>query len=111
MRIPGSSIRLDIPEASLRRLPIYYRSLQEMRRNGVSQVSCSEIARVLGFDPTQVRKDIEVTGVVEFPTDLLDGWYDAGARVIGGCCGIGPRGIAGVSAWRAARRSAAATNG
>ena len=54
---------------------------------------------------------IEGTGVVEFPADLLDGWYDAGARVIGGCCGIGPQGIAGVSAWRAARRSVAATNG
>jgi len=37
---------------------------------------------------------IEGTGVAEFPTDLLDRWYDAGARVIGGCCGIGPRGIA-----------------
>ena len=67
MRIPGSSIRLDIPEASLRRLPIYYRSLQEMRRDGVSQVSCAEIARVLGFDPTQVRKDIEMTGIVGKP--------------------------------------------
>ena len=54
---------------------------------------------------------IEGTGVVEFPTDMLDRWYDAGARAIGGCCGIGPRGIAGVSAWRAARRSVAATNG
>ena len=67
MRIPGSSIRLDIPEASLRRLPIYYRSLQDMRRAGVSQVSCAEIARVLGFDPTQVRKDIEMTGIVGKP--------------------------------------------
>jgi len=38
-------------------------------------------------------------GVVEFPPDLLDRWYAAGARVIGGCCGIGPRGIAGVAEW------------
>jgi S-methylmethionine-dependent homocysteine/selenocysteine methylase len=47
-------------------------------------------------------------GVLEFPPELLDGWYAAGARVIGGCCGIGPTGIAGVAAWRAARQRVAA---
>jgi homocysteine S-methyltransferase len=46
---------------------------------------------------------VEGTGVVEFQPQLLDRWYAAGARVIGGCCGIGPRGIAGVAAWRASR--------
>lgn len=44
---------------------------------------------------------IEGPGVVEFPPELLDRWYAAGARVIGGCCGIGPVGIAGVAEWRA----------
>ena len=57
----------EIPEASLRRLPIYYRSLQGMSVAGVSQVSCAELARVLGLDPTQVRKDIEMTGIVGKP--------------------------------------------
>ncbi len=47
---------------------------------------------------------VEGTGVVEFPPELLDRWYAAGARVIGGCCGIGPDGIAGVAAWRATHR-------
>lgn len=42
-------------------------------------------------------------GVVEFSADLLDGWRAAGARVIGGCCGIGPDGVAGIAAWRAAQ--------
>ena len=42
---------------------------------------------------------VEGTGVVEFAPDLLDRWLTAGARVIGGCCGIGPEGIAGVAAW------------
>jgi homocysteine S-methyltransferase len=46
---------------------------------------------------------VDGTGVVEFPAVVLDRWYAAGARVIGGCCGIGPDGIAGVAAWRAAR--------
>jgi homocysteine S-methyltransferase len=50
-------------------------------------------------------------GVVEFPPDLLDAWYAAGARVIGGCCGIGPDGIAGVAAWRAAREPVSAADG
>jgi S-methylmethionine-dependent homocysteine/selenocysteine methylase len=43
-------------------------------------------------------------GVVEFPPALLDSWYGAGARAIGGCCGIGPSGIAGIAAWRAGRQ-------
>jgi redox-sensing transcriptional repressor len=57
----------EIPEASLRRLPIYYRSLQEMMIVGVAQVSCAGLARALGLDPTQVRKDIEMTGIVGKP--------------------------------------------
>jgi redox-sensing transcriptional repressor len=61
------SLRREIPEASLRRLPIYYRSLQGMVAAGVSQVSCADLARVLGLDPTQVRKDIEMTGIVGKP--------------------------------------------
>ncbi|HLK62308.1 MAG TPA: redox-sensing transcriptional repressor Rex [Bryobacteraceae bacterium] len=57
----------EIPEASLRRLPIYYRSLQMMMRAGISQVSCADLARALGLDPTLVRKDIEMTGIVGKP--------------------------------------------
>jgi redox-sensing transcriptional repressor len=38
-----------------------------MRANGIRQVSCSELARKLGLDPTQVRKDIEMTGIVGKP--------------------------------------------
>lgn len=46
---------------------------------------------------------LEGTGVVEFSPDVLERWHAAGASVIGGCCGIGPDGIAGVAAWRNAR--------
>ncbi|MEO8596613.1 MAG: redox-sensing transcriptional repressor Rex [Candidatus Solibacter sp.] len=60
-------MKTAIPEASLRRLPVYYRSLQAMMANGVAQVSCADLARVLGLDPTQVRKDIEMTGIVGKP--------------------------------------------
>ena len=68
MKSPGSKLRThDIPEPSLRRLPLYYRILQEMMTAGVTQVSCADLARVLGLDPTQVRKDIEMTGIVGKP--------------------------------------------
>jgi len=67
MRDPSSNLRREIPEASLRRLPVYYRSLQEMMTAGVAQVSCADLARILGLDPTQVRKDIEMTGIVGKP--------------------------------------------
>ena len=68
MKVNGSNARPDdIPEASLRRLPIYYRSLQEMLATGTAQVSCATLGRVLGLDPTQVRKDIELTGIVGKP--------------------------------------------
>ncbi len=56
-----------IAEASLRRLPVYHRVLQELASSGAPYVSCSQIARVLNLDPTQVRKDIENTGMVGKP--------------------------------------------
>lgn len=67
MKSLGSNVPREIPEASLRRLPIYYRSLQAMMTAGIEQVSCADLARVLGLDPTQVRKDIEMTGIVGKP--------------------------------------------
>jgi redox-sensing transcriptional repressor len=81
MKALNSTVRRVIPEAGLRRLPIYYRSLQEMLAAGVAQVSCADLARALGLDPTLVRKDIEMTGIVGRPrvgyplADLL-GWIE-----------------------------------
>jgi redox-sensing transcriptional repressor len=34
---------------------------------GIVQVSCADLARSLGLDPTLVRKDIEMTGIVGRP--------------------------------------------
>ena len=59
---------MKIPEASLRRLSLYYRCLQEMIAAGTTHaVSCADLARALGLDPTLVRKDIEMTGIVGKP--------------------------------------------
>jgi redox-sensing transcriptional repressor len=97
----GTHLRREIPEASLRRLPVYYRSLQGMLAAGVSQVSCADLARVLGLDPTQVRKDIEMTGIVGKPRvgyplgDLLRwienflGWNRPKEAVLAGAGSLG----------------------
>lgn len=91
----------EIPEASLRRLPIYYRFLQQMRIEGVAQVSCADLARGLGLDPTQVRKDVEMTGIVGRPrvgyplADLVAwlenflGWNRPKAAVLAGAGSLG----------------------
>jgi redox-sensing transcriptional repressor len=53
--------------ASLRRLPLYYRLLQQLVAGGVRHVSSGLIGRDLGLDPTQVRKDIEALGLAGRP--------------------------------------------
>lgn len=70
-----------IPEGSLRRLPVYHRLLVEMLAAEIPQVSCSALARALDLDATQVRKDIEVTGIVGKPkvgytTSALIRWIE-----------------------------------
>ncbi|SOD81236.1 homocysteine S-methyltransferase [Streptomyces sp. Ag109_G2-15] len=37
------------------------------------------------------------TGRTTFSTEQVKGWRDAGARLIGGCCRVGPEGIAGIA--------------
>lgn len=56
-----------VPEPTLRRLPLYHRFLKGLAEQGREFVSCTMIAEELGLDPTQIRKDIEVTGAVGRP--------------------------------------------
>ncbi|MBN2584206.1 MAG: redox-sensing transcriptional repressor Rex [Planctomycetes bacterium] len=55
------------PEPTLRRLPAYHRFLKTLAARGRPVVSCTHIARELSLDPTQVRKDIQITGIVGKP--------------------------------------------
>ncbi len=55
------------PEPTLRRLPTYHRFLRRLQAQGRAAVSCTHIAEDLGLDPTQVRKDLAVTGIVGRP--------------------------------------------
>ncbi|HTX35589.1 MAG TPA: redox-sensing transcriptional repressor Rex [Bryobacteraceae bacterium] len=71
----------NISDAGLRRLAAYHKVLQEMLLAGTSTVSSSGIARVLKLEPSQVRKDIEATGIagkpkVGYPLAILIRWIE-----------------------------------
>ena len=55
------------PLPSVRRLPIYLHLLMLMKDQGRDIVSCTHIANELKADPTQVRKDLAITGIIGKP--------------------------------------------
>lgn len=65
-----------IPEAAIRRLPIYLRILDELLQGEVQIVSSAELAERTGFSPEQIRKDLAYFGAfgtrgVGYDTALL----------------------------------------
>jgi redox-sensing transcriptional repressor len=54
--------RMKIPEATIRRLSLYDRCLEDMRKSGKKVVSSSDIARKCGTNPAQIRKDFAYFG-------------------------------------------------
>lgn len=56
-----------IPEPTLRRMPKYQHYLLELLEQGVSTVSCNRIGAELGLLAIQVRKDLQLTGIVGKP--------------------------------------------
>jgi redox-sensing transcriptional repressor len=44
-------------------LPAYCYHLRRLQTSGISVVSCSSIGKDLGLDPSQIRKDLEITGL------------------------------------------------
>ena len=57
----------EAPLPSVRRLPLYLRVLKVMKAQGREAVSTTHIAAELRQDPTQVRKDLAVTGIMGRP--------------------------------------------
>ncbi|HYQ57149.1 MAG TPA: redox-sensing transcriptional repressor Rex [Draconibacterium sp.] len=53
----------QVPEPTLRRLPGYLFYLEKVREQGVLNISAPTIGKDLKCDPTQVVKDLAVTGV------------------------------------------------
>lgn len=64
---PSPNIPRHAPEPTLRRLPVYHRFLKRLQGQGRAAVSCTHITDDLSLDPTQVRKDLAVTGIVGRP--------------------------------------------
>ena len=54
--------RIKIPDATIRRLSLYDRCLEELQRSGKKIVSSSDIARKCGTNPAQIRKDFAYFG-------------------------------------------------
>jgi redox-sensing transcriptional repressor len=54
--------RIKIPEATIRRLSLYDRSLEDFLKSGKKVVSSSDIARKCGTNPAQIRKDFAYFG-------------------------------------------------
>jgi redox-sensing transcriptional repressor len=55
------------PLPSLKRLPAYLHFLKKLAETGREVVSGTQIAQDLRLDPTQVRKDLEITGITGRP--------------------------------------------
>ncbi len=53
----------QVPEPTLRRLPTYLFYLEKIREKGELTISAPVIGKALKCDPTQVVKDLSVTGV------------------------------------------------
>lgn len=67
-----------IPEATIKRLSIYNRILNELNRDGVEVVSSARLSEISGLNAAQIRKDLTyfgefgVRGVGYFVTHLRD---------------------------------------
>jgi redox-sensing transcriptional repressor len=60
------------PEPTIRRLPKYLHYLKVLQQNNITSISSTKIAKELGLDATQVRKDIEATSLVGKPKTGYD---------------------------------------
>ena len=51
-----------ISEAVIRRLPRYYRKLEELQAAGVERISSQELSREMGLNASQIRRDFNCFG-------------------------------------------------
>jgi len=51
-----------IPDAAIKRLPVYLRVLEDVKAGEVQIVSSAELAEKTGFSPEQIRKDLAYFG-------------------------------------------------
>ncbi len=60
--LPVSLPGKPIPAATVARLPVYLRALNQLARSGVDTVSSGELAEGAGVSPAQLRKDLSNLG-------------------------------------------------
>lgn len=78
--------RIVISRATIDRLPLYFRTLGQIRSEGVDIISSDELGRKIGVTPEQIRKDLASFG--EFGKKGV-GYYVADlARQIGEILGL-----------------------
>ena len=53
---------MRIPEATVARLPLYYRALLEFADQAVGTVSSEQLAELAGVNAAKVRKDLSYLG-------------------------------------------------
>ncbi|GFP19616.1 redox-sensing transcriptional repressor [Candidatus Hakubella thermalkaliphila] len=58
--------RTNVPNATINRIPLYLRSLQEIKDRNRQIISSHELAELVGVQPAQLRKDLSYLG--EFGT-------------------------------------------
>lgn len=58
-----NSLKNQVSEPTLRRLPGYLFFLEKVREDGILNISAPTIGKALKCDPTQVVKDLSVTGI------------------------------------------------
>lgn len=58
---------VNVPEPTLRRLPLYHHYLKGLLAAGREAVSCTHIGTDLSLDPPQIRKDLAFTGIRGMP--------------------------------------------
>ena len=63
MNSSGKNSNKQVPEPTLRRLPVYLYFLEKVREDGIINISAPTIGKNLKCDSTQVVKDLAVTGV------------------------------------------------
>lgn len=54
--------KTKIPDAAIKRLPVYLRVLEEMAASDIPIISSAELAEKTGFSPEQIRKDLAYFG-------------------------------------------------
>jgi redox-sensing transcriptional repressor len=64
--------KIKVPEQSIRRLSVYLRYLYNATNNLMQHVSAPQMGKEMNFDPTQIVKDISLTGMKGKPRSGYD---------------------------------------